>query len=204
MIQARLNLAVALPAEARAINQLLGLHRVQPDRGAPLYAGHEIALVMTGQGLDAMQAGVRHLQGRNGTPYAGWMNIGIAGHAELPLGRVIMASRVIDPQHQRSWELPTLPCPDCTRGQVQTVAAAVTDYPDMWVYDMEAAGFVATALEFAPLERIRVVKIISDNRSNPTRAINAKMVRDLMQQQSSLIRQLVNRMQADYDPLSAP
>lgn len=204
MIQARLNLVVALPAEAKAINQMLGLHRVQPDQGAPLYAGNEIALVMTGPGMDAMQAGVRYLHGRNTAKHAAWMNIGIGGHAELPLGRVVIASRVNDAQHQRSWELLALPCPECTLGQVQTVSAAVTDYPDLQVYDMEAAGFVAAALEFVPLAQIQVVKIISDNRSNPTRAINAKMVKNLIWQQARLIRQLVNRMQRHNDPHSTP
>jgi hypothetical protein len=132
------------------------------------------------------------------------MNIGIGGHAELPLGRVVIASRVNDAQQRRSWDLPVLSCPECTRGQVRTVSAAVTGYPDLQVYDMEAAGFVAAALEFAALEQIQVVKIISDNRSNPTQAINAKMVKNLIWQQARLIRQLVNRMQRHNDPHSTP
>jgi hypothetical protein len=115
-----------------------------------------------------------------------------------------MASQVVDTCHGRHWDLQPLPCPDCRQLPVHTVTTAVSDYPDAAAYDMEAAGFIATALKFAPLAKLQVLKIISDNRAHPSQAISARMVTDLLLQQATLIRQLINRMRYDHDPLSTP
>jgi hypothetical protein len=79
----------------------------------------------------------------------------------------------------------------------------VTDYPEVWAYDMEAAGFVSTARDTSPLHRIQVLKVVSDNRRHPSGGINARMVKELFLPHASLIKRLVQRMQT-YDPATAP
>ncbi|MEN8167343.1 MAG: hypothetical protein ABFR65_07695 [Pseudomonadota bacterium] len=197
MITARLNLLVALPAEARPINRMLGLRRLQPDGELPIYTGDQIALVLTGHGTAAAKRGVSYLRGLNRSRHGRWLNLGIAGHGDLALGQAMIASRVITPGAQQSWTMQYLDMPDCLAVPVQSLLQPLEDYSSQTAYDMEAAGFGSAVLEFAPLASLQVVKIISDNRQHPASGINAKMVSALIQQQSTLIRQLVNRMLYD-------
>ncbi len=194
MITARLNLLVALPAEAKPINQMLGLQRLQPDGELPIYLGDQVALVLAGHGMAAAERGVRYLQGLNRNRHGRWLNIGIAGHRDLALGQAMIASRVIAAGEQQSWTMQYLDLPDCVTAPLQSLLQPVEDYSGQVAYDMEAAGFVSAALEIVPLASLQVVKIISDNREHPANGINAKMVRGLIQQRSTLIRQIVNRM----------
>ena len=192
--ESRLNLVVALSAEAKAINRILDLQRVMSDSGFSLYTRDDVSLIVTGPGMEAVQMGVGYLQQRNKTARPDWLNIGIAGHADLPLGQAVTASRVIGPTPGYCRDLHPLALPRCLSMPICTVPQPETDYPKPWAYDMEAAGFVAAALETSPLSRIQVLKIISDNRRHPSRSINAKMVKALLMQHAELIRQLVVRM----------
>jgi hypothetical protein len=196
---ARINLVVALPAEAKAINQILKLQRVQPEQGLPLYTGDGMALVVSGPGMQAVKTGVRQLQQCNARDRSGWLNIGIAGHTDLPLGQTVIASRVIGPEPGYDRDLQPLSCAGCRALPVCTVSRPMTDYPEVWAYDMEAAGFVASAEETTTLSRIQVLKVISDNRHHSIERINARMVKELFLPHASLIKRLVQRMQT-YDP----
>lgn len=194
MLSARLNILVALPAEAKSINRLLGLRRLQPDGDLPLYVGGPIALVLAGPGMAAAAAGTAYLHHINTNPSAGWLNLGIAGHRDLPTGQVWLATQVIAPNAQESWQLDQLPGFDCACGALQTFSHPVTDYPSQAACDMEAAGFVAAASTYTPLERIYVLKVISDNLANPIEGINTRMVRCLIEGQSRFIRQYIERI----------
>ncbi|MEN8178998.1 MAG: hypothetical protein ABFS39_10290 [Pseudomonadota bacterium] len=204
MLNTRLNILVALPCEAKPINQLLSLKRLQPDGDLPLYVGQDATLVLAGHGIEATATGVRVLHQRNSNKDACWLNIGIAGHAKLPVGRGMIASQVLGPGDGQSWNMIVPEHLNCPAGIVQTVLQPASDYPNQAAYEMEAAGFVAAALEFSPIAKIHVLKLISDNPDNPNRGISAKMVRTLIQAQSGLIRQLINRiLREDVEPPSS-
>lgn len=194
MFRASINLAVALPAEAKPINRLFGLRRLQPVGDLPIYTGKHIALIVTGHGQAQMESGVRYLRQNSSNEHACWVNIGIAGHADLPLGAAMIASEVIGNMSGRTW---LMDCPEnlpCASGCVQTVAEPLRDYPGPCALDMEAEGFIAAASQIVPVDKIQVLKIISDNRISPMRGISAKMVRSLIEQQYGLIRQLIQQM----------
>ena len=189
-----INLIVALPSEARPLNQLLGLKRQQPDGLLPVYRRGDISLVISGPGASAAHRGVEYLQAERPCSAPAWFNIGIAGHLCHPLGTAVLASEVRAAEKNQSWRLTPPRHLNAQIGPVQTCAEPVSEYPGDCSYDMEAASFVASAQRYAPLERIQVLKIISDNRENPTAAINAKMVRNLIRKQAVLINQLLREM----------
>ena len=191
MIDAALNLIVALPAEAKAINRLLGLERLQPDKELPLYVGANLALALCGPGIKAACRGVEFLRRINSNHNACWLNIGIAGHAELPLGQPLLASRVSQGVSGKHWLLSPPPALASLSCELVTLTEPFHAYPPAAACEMEAAGFVATALECAGLHQIQVLKIISDNRQHPASEINGKMVKRLIEDQSPIIRQLV-------------
>ncbi len=191
---ARLNILVALPCEAKPINRLLDLKRLQPDGDLPLYGSQDCLLVLAGHGMQAAAAGTRYLHQHNRNNNPSWLNIGIAGHVELPLGEALIAASVIAPDDEQTWVTAVPEQLGCPQGTVQTVTQPLAGYPGKAAYDMEAAGFVSTATAFSPIEKIHVLKVISDNSDNPSSGINAKMVTRLIQAQSRLIRQLVQRI----------
>ena len=198
MIDAAVNLVVALPAEAKALNQLLGLRRLQPDAQFPLYTATAIALTLCGPGVEAAREAVAFLKQLSGNQTAVWLNIGIAGHPELPVGEALLASRVSSQSTGSQWRLSPPSGADCITGEVISFAQPCHDYIRNAACDMEAAGFVDAALEFAAPGRVQVLKIISDNRSHPASEINGKMVKQLIQGQSALIREMI-RLLTDPD-----
>ena len=194
MVNAGINLMVALPSEARPLNQLFGLRRQQPDGLLPVYRGDGISLVISGPGPYAAQQAVEYLHAQSPRAASAWFNMGIAGHPRHPLGTPVLASEVRAAEMNHSWQLTPPRHLNALIGPVQTSAQPVSDYPGDFCYDMEAAGFVASARHYAPLGQIQVLKIVSDNRQHPTTAINAKMVRNLIREQSTLIGQLLREM----------
>jgi hypothetical protein len=198
-VNVRLNLLVALPAEAKAINRILGLQRLQPDGELPIYTAGGMALVLSGPGMTAASSGVDYLHRRTNDTDVHWLNIGIAGHGTLSLGQAMIASSVESPIDRRICTLRVPDQIDCPTSPLQTVLQHIDDYRDGVAYDMEAAGFVTRALNYSPPDKIHVLKIVSDNPQNPSRAINAKMVTRLILEQSAIIVQFIQRILRDDD-----
>ncbi|MCH8163718.1 MAG: hypothetical protein IIA99_06485, partial [Proteobacteria bacterium] len=96
-----------------------------------------------------------------------WLNVGIAGHKDLEIGEVMIAHKIIEQSTQQSWYPQILYPPPCQSTEVLSCDHPASDYTDTVfsgaVFEMEAAGFYATACRFATSELIHVVKIISDN-----------------------------------------
>jgi len=124
-----------------------------------------------------------------------WLNIGIAGHKDLEIGEVMIAHKIIEQSSQQSW-YPQILCPSlCRSMEVLSCDHPATDYKDTvyldTVFEMEAAGFYATACRFATSELIHVVKIISDNQQHPADKISASFVADLLKNKLEIIDQLI-------------
>lgn len=192
------NILVALPAEAKPLTRYFALRRLQPDGICPVYGKDNIFLALCGPGVDAVGRGVSELRRRNGDRDAVWLNIGIAGHAELPLGRAVIAREVRDETGQR-WPLDPWARPACTQACVQTVATPDVDYPGACAFDMEAAGFMRALPPQSPLKRVQVLKIISDNSHNTISQISGSKVEGLIGGQLQLIAQLIHWMITDHE-----
>jgi hypothetical protein len=61
-----------------------------------------------------------------------------------------------------------------------TVDTPEGEYPQPVIYEMEAAGFYATACRFSTTELVHCVKIISDNRESPTAQLTPGKVEALV------------------------
>ncbi|RLJ16206.1 hypothetical protein DJ031_18270 [bacterium endosymbiont of Escarpia laminata] len=191
MISARRNIVIALPAEAKPLIRAFELERLQPVTRPPVYTGRDLALVVSGAGEKAVHESVNLLHNLNHHPNPCWYNFGIAGHADLPLGTLLTINQVTDQKTKKSWILPIKPVATAPGCNLMTVKTALDDYPGSAAYDMEAAGFTAAANQFAELEQIRIIKIISDNQTNSHRRISGKMVSALIQAKIDIIEQLL-------------
>ena len=191
-----INLLVALPAEAKPITSRLELERVQPDLEFRLYRRGDVTLVITGPGKVNAAAGTAFLgtledRRRN----ALWVNLGIAGHAERGIGDVLLASSIRDLGSGEVWH-PILPeDAPCPAERLVTLDRPDPDYDHEGMVDMEASGFFPTACRYCGIERVQVLKVISDNRSNPARGLGAKQVRRLIGEMIGTLETLLARLQ---------
>ncbi len=182
MTEHPLCLIVALPAEAKPVIRALGLKRLQPDGACPRYGRGAITLVLSGPGQLAAGKAAAWLQSMSADSATHWINLGIAGHARLRPGEVVLADRVIDNSTGEAWTLAPLSGLPATRiGPLRCVAEAETRFAEAAAYDMESSAITRVLAGGNALSRLQVIKIISDNPANPSRGINAKMVAKLIE-----------------------
>ena len=187
-----INLVVALPSEARPLLSHFHLRQQQAPDSFRLYVGEKVRLLLSGVGKSAAVAAVEHLQIRFPAATT-WLNLGIAGHAHLPVGTPLLASKVTDSETGQTWE-PSFPFdPPCATSELITVAQPEDQYPEPCAYDMEASGFFQTARNHAPADRVHCLKIVSDTPETPHRQISGKMIGELITDHLHLIDKLVPR-----------
>ena len=147
--------------EAKTIIQSLGL---QFQRAPfPLYQSKEYTLVVTGTGVQQCAAAVGWTFGAF-PQAAGAVNMGCAGgSAAVTLGELYLAHAAYYGSSRPIF--PDILCPhEFQEAPVFSADSAVTEQKMQTpaLYDMEAYGFFAAALQFLPQDRVASLKLISD------------------------------------------
>ncbi len=165
-----LNLVIAHPAEARPIIEHFALEKADTNGPFRILANNRLRLIISGLGKIAAAAAGGYLHHFAGSArHEAWLNVGIAGHADLEVGAIRLAHKVSDVALQRNWyPQRVFPAP-CPGEEVRTVDHPEREFADTVVYEMEASGFYATCTHFSTVELIHVLKIISDNRGSPVK-----------------------------------
>lgn len=170
MSAATVNLVVAMGCEAAPLLRGLSLKSLPVEGGFRAWCDdtRETFLLQAGIGRVNAAAGVVALQELSGhPPCSAWLNVGIAGHADEEIGRLLMAESV----HEESggWvRYPALPA-----GLAMGTAPLLTldrprnDYRPGFLHDMEGSAFMATALRYSSMELVHCLKVVSDNRAQP-------------------------------------
>ena len=187
-----INLLVALPAEAKPLNQYLGLKRVQPDGSFPIYREGAIQLVLCGSGRVRAAEATQSLLNSGSTNADHWINIGIAGHPAAALGELFQVNQAIDDETKTVWNLPINPTLQLAQANLITVNEPVADYPENALYDMEAAGLIEVLAAAGELERVVILKIVSDNHNNPISQINGQRVKSLINSHLNTLDRLLH------------
>ncbi len=192
-----LHWVVALKPEAQAIIENQSLHHSASLSGAgfQVYENREQdqRLIVTGLGKVAAAAAVVWLAAQTGEP-ALWLNFGVCGHLERPVGDLVRAGRVTDTAIDKSWYPMAI---GLWKGidavEVCTVDQPCTDYPEARkCVEMEAAGFISAALRFTSVEWVQVIKVVSDNKETDLVELNA----------AAISRVCVDRLPDLYDGLA--
>ncbi len=181
-----INLIVALPAEAKPLNQHFGLKRVQPDGDFPIYRNGNIQLLLSGSGAERAANTCRSMI-NSSDDY--WINIGIAGHPTAAVGELFQVNRLVDHTTGKLWNLTCLHQP---QSHLITVNEAIADYPENALYDMEAAGITSLLEEHDQLSRTIIMKIVSDNLQNPTTQVTGRLVKSLINHQLATIDKVIH------------
>lgn len=195
MTDSLVHLVVALDAEAKPLASWFGLQRQRPDKGFPIFRHAHIALVVCGPGKANAAAGTAHLHAVCGFPRNGlWVNIGIGGHRELPVGSTRIAHAVEDAASGRAWYPPLAFTPPWPSEYVRTVDRPDATYSCEGIVDMEASGFYATACRFSTSELVHAVKVVSDNRERALTRLRAVEIVSLLGQQLDAVDLLLHRL----------
>lgn len=172
----------ALHCEARPIIDYYRLKKSHDDNAFELYRGDNTLCIISGIGKIASAAACAWIAARyHDEASIAWINLGIAGSAEHPIGSAFSLNQVIDADTgQRFYPVacgrPVLPGSPCL-----TLSQPGDDYRHEILFDMEASGFMYSALRFSSAELTQSIKIVSDNLHQKT-GKNRQQVSDLIHQ----------------------
>ena len=161
------NIVSALPAEAKPLMDHFKLRSSQTDH-FKIYTNSDdnVRLIISGVGKSAAAGAVKHLTKLSCSNTSdGWLNVGVAGHASLPIGTLVAAHKITDAGTGRAWYPPMVLNFPFETASLLTVKEETHNYPADALVEMEAAGFYSTASNFSIHELIHCLKVVSDNRN---------------------------------------
>ena len=193
--RAMMHFITALPAEARPLIEHFRLRDKCTNGGFPVYRNDGMALSVSGPGKVAAAAATASLAAQDSSRATNaWLNIGIAGHATLSVGRGILVNHISDRATGKAWYPPQLIDTNLPRCSLTTVDIPETGYAGDSLYDMEASGFFPVACRYSTAELVQCFKVVSDNREQTTSGITAQLCERLIADQLDVIEHLVQAL----------
>ena len=191
-----LHIICALKSEARPLLDHFGL-RALPDASRIYHnADAHISLTLSGIGKSAAAGAVTRTHAYFDADRShAWLNLGIAGHADLPVGQAVMVKKVTDTASGETW-FPsrvfsvTIPAHD-----LLTLDEPGSDYREE-LFDMECAGFFRAVSGVATLELVQALKIVSDNADRPMDDVNPDLASRLIKQNLPVIEETAEQLLA--------
>ena len=189
---------IALEPEAKPLIDLFDLHPLSNNLNFPVYinpkSGH--ALVISGIGSSKAAAAATYLKMLfNVQRYVAWINIGIAGFCEEPIGQLFQAIKVHDTARKTSY-FPGFRLSKIVKCQtLHTVAQPETKYSEAVLFDMEASGFCEIASMFSCNELVFVLKIVSDTPKSPVSLVSREAITQLIYQNKNKLREIISRIE---------
>ena len=186
---------IALLSEAKPIISALKLTRTDNEAAFPIYKNDVLGhlMIISGIGQNNAAGATSYICGRYDVPaWAAWINIGIAGYAEGPLGKLFQAVKVTNELETRvaypGFRLSKL-VPLTT---LETREQPCNEYKADTLYDMEGLAFTETASRFSCNELTFLFKVVSDSNAKQLRRINPPYVEKLLAQNINTILLLVD------------
>ena len=201
-IMPRLTICTAHYPEAKPFIDHYRLTQYVSDNGQSYYANSvnqdaAIRLLVTGQGQENCEFSLGRFFTHVKEPEADlWLNFGIAGSAGFSIGSIVLATALIDQQTRTRRNLSLhdgnpLPCIP-GRGEVVTAASPESLYLGDYLYDMEAAAIAGQLENRGILERLVVVKLVSDGPDQPIEKGFLSRVSNLIAETSPLLVEVSN------------
>ncbi len=186
----------ALPCEAEPIIQYFKLTGLKQHNLFRLYQSKDkqISLAITGIGkLNAASAVSYHHACIETQTSDIWLNIGVAGHVNIPVSEARLINKITDYQNKSCWYPQILFKSSCDSASLITLDSPSTEYQES-IFDMEAAGFYQMAIRLGTAELIHSLKIISDNHEQSTSTVNAKSVKKLITDHTETIESILDAL----------
>jgi nucleoside phosphorylase len=170
----------ALHCEAKPVIDYYRLKKSHDHNAFDLYRSDDMLCIISGVGKVASAAACAWIAARyDHEASIAWINLGVAGSGQHAIGAAFSVNQVIDADSgQRHYPVPCagslLPGSACL-----TLSQPSENYRQDTLYDMEASGFMYSALRFSSAELAQCIKIVSDNREHKT-GKNRQQVSDLI------------------------
>ncbi|WP_244310895.1 hypothetical protein [Methylotuvimicrobium buryatense] len=188
--------AVALPCEAKPLVAHFGLKKDTAVRAFAMYRNESIYLTVTGPGKSAMAAGLAYTQAVSAClENALFINVGVAGHRTHDIGSAWTINKVSDADTGRNYYPMPVYGLSCPATSLLTGSKPQFDYNHEHLCDMEASAFFETAARFSTGELIQCLKVVSDNRLEPGRNLDPKVVEQLIGNNIGLLGLLLDKLE---------
>jgi len=172
----------ALHCEAKPVIDFYRLKKSHDERAFDVYRGDDMVCVISGIGKVASAAACAWVAARfDGEAALAWINLGVAGAAEHEVGKLFVLNKIVDADSGQSYyPVPAIPSSQASSACL-TLSLPSDDYRDDSLFDMEASGFIYSALRFSSAELTQSLKIVSDNRHRQT-GKNRQRVSELVEE----------------------
>jgi adenosylhomocysteine nucleosidase len=182
-----LNWVTALHCEAKPVIDYYRLKKSPQLHAFEVYRGEDMTCIVSGTGKLASAAACAWLAAVETANSPAWINLGIAGAAEHDIGRAFVLDKIVDDDTGQSYfpapVVPTgLPASACL-----TLSKPGYDYHEDSLFDMEASGYISSALRFSSAELVQSIKIVSDNRLQQTGRDSARVSGLIATQMESVV-----------------
>jgi nucleoside phosphorylase len=159
----------AMHCEAKPVIDFYRLKKSHDDNAFDLYRGDNMACIVSGIGKLASAAASAWIAARHDDAASiAWINLGIAGAATDEPGAIFTLNQVIDADTGQRY----YPAPGADSGlpgrACLTLSQPSEEYRENYLFDMEASGFMYSALRFSSAELTQSIKIVSDNHDHKT------------------------------------
>lgn len=196
-----LAIVCALQPEAQPIIKHFKLKKKLDYTHFEVFQNSWITLIISGIGCLQSAAATSYLYHILPKQASYVINFGTAGHNSLLLGTLCSAHKLLHPSFPKSFfpqvnhkiNLKSLP--------VQSLDRPSSEYREDILYDMEAYGFFSAAINLFSLEKLLVLKLISDNSKQPCSLVKPSRIKSLVDQSLSQVDSIFNLLTAN-SPLS--
>lgn len=182
-----MNLIVALSAEAKPIVEYLGLQKYSLDSPFTLFHNEKYQLIVSGIGKQNMAHAISFLHGRKTYKNAPWLNIGLAGHGNAPLGKAFQIAQFSDQENEQKGYPPQVYLTPIAKTFLKTCNEPSVEYKKDTAYDMEGSAFFKAAYRYSVSELVQSIKIISDNPEQPVSRFDKSLAQSLISQNMNTI-----------------
>jgi len=161
----------ALHCEAKPVIDYYRLKK-SPDTDAfDLYRNDAITCIVSGIGHDKMSQAVHWANSfLEHEKDSCWINLGIAGHKNLPVGSAVLVNGCTLDESADPLNLTCNIAHAFKTRPIISIEAERSGYDDIAMYDMEASAFFKSCRHYRSIEYCQSIKIISDNEHTaPTR-----------------------------------
>jgi len=160
----------------------------------------DVEIVITGIGASAMSTAVGWIAGRADSRKRVWLNLGIAGHLDRPIGEPVRVHSYIDASDLRHNYSPLVATWGGDSEALLSVNAPTNSFPDAAMVDMEGLAFYRSASMFSSPELIESIKVISDNQEHSVESLNATKITQLMGAHLTMVNRFADSLKALGEP----
>lgn len=192
-----IHLITALKPEARPLLEHFDLRPLPGSRAFPVYQNRngDITLTRSGPGKAAAAAATELTRALfKADKSHAWLNIGVAGHASLPLGQAALVAKITDAASGQTWfPSPVFSAAALPVCELLTIEEPCADHQEV-LFDMEGAGFFSAVSGCATTELAQTVKVVSDNAEHPPEDLTSTRVSRLLEDNLAVIDALARQL----------